>query len=215
MPVHATLKPLLPGRNSSQEISPGANEDTRRLFTPRTAHRAPPAAISTLWFDLWRRRLTPTSSFAIPLLAMTPLDANTSQPLQRIARGLFRLSRLRARAAAKVTPQQAEALQIIADCGALSISSLALLLGIDPSTASRNLAGLERVGYVVRKRGKEDSRLTDVHLTPRGRRLTDTMCVEWTATYASLLEHVPRLERQRMADALELFARALDARSTK
>jgi DNA-binding MarR family transcriptional regulator len=142
-------------------------------------------------------------------------ETRTPQSLQTVARGLARLSRLRARAAARITPQQAEALQLIADHGALSISSLALRLGIDPSTASRNLAGLERAGYIVRRRGKEDSRLTDAYLTARGKRIAEAVCAEWTATYVSLLERMPRLERQRIADALELLAHALEGRNAK
>jgi DNA-binding MarR family transcriptional regulator len=84
------------------------------------------------------------------------------------------------------------------------------MLGIDPSTASRNLAGLERAGYVIRKRGMEDGRQTDVRLTPRGKRTADAVSTEWTLAYASLLERLPRGERQRIADALDALARLLE-----
>lgn len=112
-----------------------------------------------------------------------------------------------------LTPQQAEALQLIADRGATSTSALALLLGIDPSTASRNLAGLERGGYIVRRRAADDGRQTDVRLTPRGRRAAEAVTTEWTAAYAALLERMSRAERQRLTDALELLARVLDGDS--
>jgi DNA-binding MarR family transcriptional regulator len=128
-----------------------------------------------------------------------------------VARGLCRLGRERARAAGDITPQQAEALQLISERVVISTSALALLLGIDPSTASRNLAGLERDGYVVRRRGADDGRQTDVRLTPRGKRIADAVCNEWTATYSVLLERLPRPDRQRVADALEVLARVLDA----
>jgi DNA-binding MarR family transcriptional regulator len=136
-------------------------------------------------------------------------DVKTAQALQSVARALGRFGRERARAG-DVTPQQADALQLIAERGALSTSSLALVLGIDASTASRNLAGLERSGFIVRRRGVEDARQTDVRLTPRGRRMAETMLTEWTAAYASLLDRMPRPERQRVADALDVLARALD-----
>ena len=94
-------------------------------------------------------------------------DARTIRALQGVARSLSRLGRERARAAgADLTPQQAESLQLLAERGVISTSALALMLGIDPSTASRNLAGLERRGYIVRRRGAEDGRQTDVRLTP-------------------------------------------------
>jgi DNA-binding MarR family transcriptional regulator len=137
-------------------------------------------------------------------------DLKTARALQTVARSLGRLGRERARGAGDVTPQQAEALALIAERGAMSTTSLAIMLGIDPSTASRNLAGLERAGYVVRKRGTEDGRQTDVRLTPRGKRTAEAVITEWTFAYSTLLERLPRPERQRVADALELLARVLD-----
>jgi DNA-binding MarR family transcriptional regulator len=126
-----------------------------------------------------------------------------------VARGLGRLGRERARAG-EVTPQQAETLQLIAERGAVSTSALAMMLGIDPSTASRNLAGLERAGFITRKKGTDDARQTDVRLTPRGKRTADSVMTESQAAFASLLERLPRAERQRITDALELLAKAID-----
>jgi DNA-binding MarR family transcriptional regulator len=93
----------------------------------------------------------------------------------------------------------------------MSTSALALELGIDPSTASRNLAGLERGGYIVRKRGAEDGRQTDVRLTPRGKRTAESVSLEWASAYAGLLERIPRGERQRVIEALETLARLLQS----
>jgi DNA-binding MarR family transcriptional regulator len=138
-------------------------------------------------------------------------DAKGIRTLQVVARGLSRLGRERARSIGDLTPQQAEALQLIADRGATSTSALAQLLGIDPSTASRNLAGLERGGYIVRRRAARDGRQTDVRLTPRGKRAAEAVTTEWTTAYASLLEKMSRAERQRLVDALESLARVLDA----
>lgn len=130
-----------------------------------------------------------------------------------VARGLGRLSRERARAG-DITPQQAETLQLIAERGAVSTSSLAMMLGIDPSTASRNLSGLERGGYIVRRKGTDDGRQTDVRLTPRGKRTAESISAESHVAFASLMERLPRAERQRIADALELLARVIDANTT-
>src|SRR5580698_10413927 len=127
---------------------------------------------------------------------------------QVVARGLGRISRERARAG-DVTPQQAETLQLIAERGAVSTSSLATLLGIDPSTASRNLAGLERAGYITRKKGADDARQTDIRLTPRGKRTADSCVTEALHAMVSVLERVPRAERAKIVEALEALARAL------
>jgi DNA-binding MarR family transcriptional regulator len=136
-------------------------------------------------------------------------DPKTVRTLQLLARALGRLGRERARAG-DVTPQQAEALQLVAERGAMSTSALALMLGIDPSTASRNLGGLERGGYIVRRRGADDGRQTDVRLTPRGRRTAEAVTAEWAAACAALLEPLPRHERQRCVDAIEVLARLLE-----
>jgi DNA-binding MarR family transcriptional regulator len=126
-----------------------------------------------------------------------------------VARALGRISRERARAV-DVTPQQAETLQLIAERGAVSTSSLATKLGIDPSTASRNLSGLERSGLIARKKGSDDARQTDVRLTPRGKRVAESVAAGASASFAGVLERLPRGERQRVTDAIELLARALD-----
>jgi DNA-binding MarR family transcriptional regulator len=139
-------------------------------------------------------------------------DTKATRTLQVVARALGRLGRDRARAAgADLTPQQAEALQLLAERGVISTSALAQLLGIDPSTASRNLAGLERRGYIVRRRGADDGRQTDVRLTARGKRTAEAVSAGWARVVATLLERLPRSERQRTADALDTLARVLDS----
>lgn len=132
-----------------------------------------------------------------------------ARALLAVARGLGRIGRERARAG-DVTPQQAETLQLIAERGALSTSTLATLLGIDPSTASRNLSGLERAGLIARQKGSDDGRQTDVRLTPRGRRAAHAVSSGATAALGSLLERVPRGERARVVDALEVLVKVLD-----
>src|ERR1700677_237701 len=129
---------------------------------------------------------------------------------QGVARGLGRIGRARARAG-DVTPQQAETLQLIAERGAVSTSLLATLLGIDPSTASRNLAGLERAGYVTRKKGADDARQTDIRLTPRGKRTADSCGTDALHALMSVLEKLPRSERAKIVESLESLARTLEA----
>jgi DNA-binding MarR family transcriptional regulator len=137
-------------------------------------------------------------------------DARTTRALHVLARALGRVGREHARAAGPITPQQAEALQLISERGVVSTSMMAVLLGIDPSTASRNLAGLERANLIVRRRGTLDGRQNDVRLTVRGRRLVESVATEWSTACAKLLDRLPRSERQRVADALDIIARALD-----
>lgn len=132
-----------------------------------------------------------------------------ARALLAVARGLGRIARERARAG-DVTPQQAETLQLILERGALSTSSLATMLGIDPSTASRNLSGLERSGLITRQKGSDDARQTDVRLTPRGRRAAQSVGSGASSAYASLLDKLPRGDRARVMDALEVLAKVVD-----
>ncbi len=101
-------------------------------------------------------------------------------------------------------------MQLIAERGALSTSTLATLLGIDPSTASRNLSGLERAGLIARQKGSDDGRQTDVRLTPRGRRAAQTVGTGAQSAFGSLLDRVPRGERARVLEALETLVKVLD-----
>lgn len=133
--------------------------------------------------------------------------------VQTVARGLGRISRERARAD-DVTPQQAETLQLIADRGAVSTSTLATLLGIDPSTASRNLAGLQKAGLVTRKKASEDGRQTDVRLTPKGKRAADAATASSSEALATVLDKINRGERQKVLDALDALAKAIDGETS-
>lgn len=134
-----------------------------------------------------------------------------ARALLAVARGLGRIARERARAG-DVTPQQAETLQLIAERGALSTSTLATLLGIDPSTASRNLSGLERAGLITRQKGSDDGRQTDVRLTPKGRRAAQSVGTGATSSFAGLYDKVPRGERAKIIDALEALARVVEGK---
>jgi DNA-binding MarR family transcriptional regulator len=134
-----------------------------------------------------------------------------ARALLAVARGLGRIARERARAG-DVTPQQAETLQLIAERGALSTSTLAVMLGIDPSTASRNLSGLERAGLITRQKGSDDGRQTDVRLTTRGRRAAQSVTSGATSSFASIYEKVPRSERAKIIDALEALARVVEGK---
>ncbi|MDB4947226.1 MAG: transcriptional regulator, MarR family [Labilithrix sp.] len=135
-----------------------------------------------------------------------------ARALLALARGLGRVARERARAG-DVTPQQAETLQLIAEKGAVSTSTLATLLGIDPSTASRNLSGLERAGLIARQKGSDDGRQTDVRLTPRGRRAAQSVGSGAASAFGSLLDKVPRADRAKVIDALEVIVKAVEASS--
>jgi DNA-binding MarR family transcriptional regulator len=127
---------------------------------------------------------------------------------QVCARGLAKIGRERAHASG-VTPQQADALELIEARAMVSTGGFAQLLGIDPSTASRNLAGLERAGLITRKPSAEDGRQSDLRLTPKGKRKAEVITADALLAFNALLERVPRADRQRVTDGLDILAAAV------
>jgi DNA-binding MarR family transcriptional regulator len=145
---------------------------------------------------------------------MAENDQRFARAVQTVARGVGRISRERARAE-DVTPQQAETLQLIADRGAVSTSALATLLGIDPSTASRNLAGLQKAGLVSRKKATDDGRQTDVRLTPKGKRAAEAATQSSAQALSTVLEKISRGDRQKVVEAIDALAKAIDSGPNK
>ena len=85
-----------------------------------------------------------------------------------------------------------------------------MLLGIDPSTASRNLAGLERDGLIARKKASADGRQTDVRLTARGKRVADSVGNVSTQAHVAIYDRLARGDRARVVEALETLASLLE-----
>jgi len=131
-----------------------------------------------------------------------------ARAVQLVARGLGKVGRERAHAN-DITPQQADAIELFESRGTLSTSTLAELLGIDPSTASRNLAGLERAGLIARKRDGEDGRQTEVRLTTKGKRVAESLSAETLRAFSVLLVRVAQAERVPVTEAFEVLARAV------
>ncbi len=154
------------------------------------------------------------------LLTLTPCRVEarslmvTSQQFARVvqacSRAFGKVGHERAKAG-DITPQQADAIELIEARGVVSTGVFADLLGIDPSTASRNLTGLERAGLITRKRTPEDARQTDLRLTPKGKRVAESLAVGSLRAFNVLLERVPRADRQRVVDALGVLAGAVTA----
>jgi DNA-binding MarR family transcriptional regulator len=70
---------------------------------------------------------------------------------------------------------------------------------------------LQRAGLIARKRDASDGRQTDVRLTPKGKRVAEAVTADALRAFNALIEQVPRADRQRMSDALDVFARAVAA----
>ena len=124
-----------------------------------------------------------------------------ARTLRTVARELGRVARDRSRAGG-ITPQRIQTLQLIAEHRVLSTSRLAALLGIDSSTATRNLAKLEQQRLIVCRRAADDTRQNDIRLSARGQRAVRPTEDVVHAAYATVLEKLPVGERERVHDAL-------------
>lgn len=127
----------------------------------------------------------------------------------RVARGVSRLEREEI-CCGDLTLQQFETLRALRDAGQLTLGAAAKALGIDLSTASRNLALLVKKTYLTRRRSKDDARRVTFALSRKGSGCLDSLCCDERLVFASLLARVPAERRGAVGEALELLAAALD-----
>jgi len=129
---------------------------------------------------------------------------------RRIARGLASIEKQQV-CCGTITLQQFDTLRALKETAGLTTSAIAGRLGIDLSTASRNLTVLERQGYISRVRAAEDSRQIENRLTPAGRRCVESLCCDEEAVFAAILARIPPAQRGRVLEALGLLDEALCA----
>jgi DNA-binding MarR family transcriptional regulator len=138
---------------------------------------------------------------------MESRDAFSSLLLQ-ITRQLGRIHREQI-CCADLTLQQFQALRRIQDSDHPTPSALAAELGIDLSTASRNLTRLERDGYLARSRHEGDGRSVIVRLTRKGRRALENLTCDERDTLAALYDRLPREQRTAIVGALSMLAQTM------
>lgn len=129
--------------------------------------------------------------------------------LRRVGRALARLEREQV-CCGDVTRQQFHTLRVLEEAGGLTTSELARRLGIDLSTASRNLAVLEREGCVRRRAGADDARAVRNLVTAKGRGCIESLCCDESSAVEAVLDRMPRAEHAAVLRALALLADALD-----
>jgi DNA-binding MarR family transcriptional regulator len=129
--------------------------------------------------------------------------------LRRVGRALSRHERERV-CCDGVTRQQFDTLHSLAETGGATTSEVARRFGIDLSTASRNLAVLEREGLVRRRTGAKDSRSVLNVVTAKGRACVDSLCCVESDAVDAVIERIPRREQTAVFRALSVLADALD-----
>ncbi len=128
--------------------------------------------------------------------------------LRRLVRGVSRLER--DVVCCDVTLQQFDTMRLLADGPRLN-TDLAQALGIDLSTASRNLAKLEDAGYVERVAVAEDGRAVANRLTRKGKKCLESLVCDERLVLGGLANRLPPERRDLAAEVLRDLAAAVDA----
>ena len=97
--------------------------------------------------------------------------------------------------------QRVTALSIIPTDG-IEMSSLASRLGIDNSTATRLIIGMENVGWVNRQTSKIDKRIIEVCLTSEGSRLQFELDKQLNLIGEKVDFQIGPLEKQKTIDGM-------------
>jgi DNA-binding MarR family transcriptional regulator len=107
-------------------------------------------------------------------------------------------------------PGQLDSLDLLVQRDEWRMSELADALRVDPSTATRAVQRLEKVGLAQRQPCGVDGRVVIVSATPEGRDRHAVFSTGRRALLKSLLEEFDPSERDQLAELLERFVGALD-----
>lgn len=106
---------------------------------------------------------------------------------------------------------EALALRHLAAEGALTQAEVATRLGLDKSTVSRLVSGLESKGWVARRPDPADRRSTRVELTPAGRTAAREVAAATSRRHDRVLAVLGEEEQAALAVGLPALVRALEA----
>lgn len=109
---------------------------------------------------------------------------------------------------ADITLPQYRALVLLASRGALRVSTLAELLTVNGSTATRLCDRLQARGLVARDRSTDDRRSVNVSLTPTGVELVHHVTTARRREIGQVLGAMPVESREPILAALRAFADA-------
>jgi MarR family transcriptional regulator, 2-MHQ and catechol-resistance regulon repressor len=139
-----------------------------------------------------------------------PTDPADPNRLHRTLRSLIRLQEYRDRARAAgygLSSAGADALDALAEGGAISLNRLAAELFVDKSTASRLIALLEERGWVRRATDPRDGRALKLQLTAEGGALQQEISADAVWETQAVWRALPEEEREAAPSVLAEWAR--------
>ena len=122
--------------------------------------------------------------------------------------------RMLARSRVPLTRSGSAVLSTVERAGPLAVSELAERLGVDQSTASRQVKPLEERGLITRTSDPADRRSSLLSITAAGRRVRAKVRDTVLDDIDTALRDWPEAERARLGMLLERFGRALRATVT-
>jgi DNA-binding MarR family transcriptional regulator len=136
------------------------------------------------------------TSLQSPLAERTTAAARLRFVLVRLARTLRREGE------STLTASQVSALATVEEMGPLRISALAAHESMDPSVATRVVAGLESLGLLERTDDPDDRRASLIDLSHVGRATLSELWHERTLRLSARLERLTAKERHAIEAAL-------------
>ncbi len=107
-----------------------------------------------------------------------------------------------------ITIPQFRTLVILSTRGPSKIATLAAVLDVQPSTATRMVDRLVAAGLTYRKPNPESRRELIIELTARGRTVVDEVTAHRRREIASVVERMPAEDRSGLVRALTAFSTA-------
>jgi DNA-binding MarR family transcriptional regulator len=96
-------------------------------------------------------------------------------------------------------------LNALTSIGPMRSNALAEAVFSDPSTISRQVAGLVKDGLIERRADPADGRASLLAVTGKGQELLDTRRKQKSSSIARMVAHWPEDDRERFAELLERF----------
>ncbi|MCP4895807.1 MAG: winged helix-turn-helix transcriptional regulator [bacterium] len=140
------------------------------------------------------------------------LDSNATSRLRRAIRVLVRRFALAERADVEccgVTVAQAATLEALLREGAMRSGDLGRLLGISPSTLSRNLNRLEDRGLIGKRPDPDDRRASQIILTDQGRTAALEVEQQEEVFAATVLGNLPDRQTATVLKSLDELLEAI------
>ncbi|MCV7014342.1 MarR family transcriptional regulator [Mycolicibacterium madagascariense] len=109
---------------------------------------------------------------------------------------------------ATISPSQLRVLDLVGHDGAWSVSGVAEVVGLSPSTISRAVDRLVAAGYVSRERADQDRREVSLGLTRRGRELLDRWDTARLQTLTPIWDTATAEDRAALTRAVHAIAAA-------